>query len=90
MKTPATTKQPPPDNPFPWRCRRCGKQEVVMATTQYEAEVRHDGRLHCFSVPRLEIPVCQSCGEKVFTVEVDAQVQDALREHLKLTEPESP
>jgi putative zinc finger/helix-turn-helix YgiT family protein len=58
-----------------------------MATTQYEAEVRHDGRLHTFTIPNLELPVCQACGEKVFTEKVDAQVNDALRAHLKLLTP---
>ena len=59
-----------------------------MATTRYDAEVRHDGRLHIFTIPRLELPVCQACGEKVFTEQVDAQVNNALRAHLKLLTPD--
>ena len=58
-----------------------------MAAIRYEAEVRHDGRLHSFTIPRLRIPVCRACGEKVFTENVDAQVNDALRAHLRLLTP---
>jgi putative zinc finger/helix-turn-helix YgiT family protein len=83
-----TKRAPKAERPFPWRCRHCGKQEVVMATTQYDAEVRHDGRLHIFTIPRLELPVCQACGERVFTEQVDAQVNNALRAHLKLLTPD--
>ena len=73
--------------PFPWRCRQCGKTEVVMAMTEYKAEVRHDGRLYTFTIPNLEIPVCGACGARVFTGAVDAQVNDALQNHLKLLTP---
>jgi DNA-binding transcriptional regulator YiaG len=59
-----------------------------MATVIYDAEVRHDGRLYKFTVPRLEIPVCQACGEKVFTEKVDEQVTVALRSHLELLTPQ--
>lgn len=76
------------ERPFPWQCRHCGKSEVVMAEVDYEAEVRHDGRLYKFSVPDLAIPVCQACGERVFTEKVDQQISSALRSHLKLLSPE--
>src|SRR6266851_6353898 len=74
--------------PFPWRCRHCGKSQVVMTTMSYDAEVRHDGRLHTFPVPHLEIPVCQACGEKVFTEKVDDQINASLRAHLQLLTPD--
>ncbi|MGM0489535.1 MAG: type II TA system antitoxin MqsA family protein [Planctomycetota bacterium] len=75
------------ERPFPWRCRHCGKQEVFLQTMEYEAEIRHDGRLHSFTIPALELPVCQACGEKVFTEKVDAQENEAFRTHLKLLSP---
>ncbi len=59
-----------------------------MATTAYQAEVRHDGRLYTFTIPRLELPVCQACGEQVFTEKVDEQVNAALRAHLNLLTPD--
>ena len=76
------------ERPFPWRCRRCGKNKVVLTTMSYDAEVRHDGRLHRFTVPNLRIPVCEACGEKVFTEKVDDQINAALRAHLQLLTPE--
>lgn len=80
-------RAPDAERPFPWRCRHCGKQEVVLQTIEYQAEIRHDGRLHSFTIPALELPVCQACGEKVFTEKVDAQENAALRAHLNLLSP---
>lgn len=87
QKDDGTKYAPTSDPPFPRRCRQCNKQTVERSKTEYEAEVRHDGRLHRFRIPELEIPVCQSCGSKVFTEHVDAQVSDALRTHLNLLTP---
>jgi len=56
--------------------------------TRYDAEIRHDGRLYTFTVPRLDMPVCQACGQKVFTEQVDEQLNAALRSHLYLLAPE--
>jgi len=58
-----------------------------MTTTCYDAEIRHDGRLYTFTIPHLDIPVCQACGEKVFTEKVDDQINAALRSHLHLLTP---
>jgi len=87
-KQSTTAKRPrSAERPFPWRCRHCGKRQVTLAKTDYAAEVRHDGRLHTFTIPDLELPVCQACGERVFTEKVDAQINDALRAHLNLLTP---
>ena len=59
-----------------------------MGTASYDAEIRHDGRVHTFTLPHLHIPVCQACGEKVFTEKVDDQINAALRAHLHLLTPE--
>ena len=58
-----------------------------MAKMNYAAEVRHDGRLYKFTIADLQLPVCQACGERVFTEKVDARVNDALRTHLNLLTP---
>src|SRR6266404_4932926 len=76
------------ERPFPWRCRRCGKSEVSMGSVSYNAEIRHDGRVHAFTIPQLRLPVCQACGEKVFTEKVDDQKSNALRSHLHLLSPD--
>lgn len=73
--------------PFPWRCPRCAKKEVVLEAISYDAEIRHDGRLHKFTVPNLEIPICRACGEKIFSEQVDDQINVALRSHLHLLTP---
>ena len=80
-------KPPKAPKAFPWKCHHCGKNEVVMKTVSYDAEFRHDGRLHEFTVPQLKIPVCEACSEKVFTEEVDDQITDELRAHLHLLTP---
>ena len=59
-----------------------------MGSVSYDAEIRHDGRVHTFTIPRLHLPVCQACGEKVFTEKVDDQISDALRSHLHLLSPD--
>lgn len=74
--------------PFPWRCPRCGKDEVVMVTVAYDAEIRHDGRLYTFTIPHLNVPSCRACGEKIFTSQVDELINEALRSHLHLLTPD--
>ena len=59
-----------------------------MTTISYDAEVRHDGRLYAFTVPDLLLPVCQACGNKVFTEKVDDQINAALRLTLHLLTPD--
>src|SRR5437870_1979053 len=79
------SKQPfDAQRPFPWRCRHCGKSQVGMSTVSYDAEVRHDGRVYTFTVPHLNLPACRACGQKVFTEQVDDQINAALRSHLHL------
>ena len=58
-----------------------------MTTTCYDAEVRHDARLYMFTIPQLNVPACQACGEKIFTENVDVQINAALRAHLRLLTP---
>ena len=73
--------------PFPWRCPSCGLKEVRPSVAPYAAEVKHDGRVHEVAIDRLEIPTCQSCGEKVFSKHVDDQISQALRRQLRLLSP---
>ncbi|MBU0618483.1 MAG: hypothetical protein KKI02_12265 [Planctomycetes bacterium] len=74
--------------PFPWRCPKCLKLEVHPATlTDYRAKVKHDGRLHEFTIDNLQVAQCQSCGEVGFTLETDEEISRALREKLGLLQP---
>lgn len=59
-----------------------------MRCVNYDASVKHDGKVHQFVVKSLQLPVCSSCNERVFTSDVDAQVNAALRAHLGLLTPD--
>jgi putative zinc finger/helix-turn-helix YgiT family protein len=74
--------------PFPWRCPRCGKKEIYPLATDYETEVKHDGRLHKLLIKKFSVPTCRHCGEKLFSHEEDEQLSQALRRKLNLLSPE--
>jgi DNA-binding transcriptional regulator YiaG len=74
-------------SPYPWRCRHCGQVKVDRERIDYPAEVKYDGRLVSFVARGIDIPICRACGEKVFTEEVDQQINQALRTHFKLLTP---
>ena len=50
--------------------------------------MKYDGRLYPVSIPRLEIPTCRACGERVFTNQVEDSIREALRAQLHLLTPE--
>ncbi len=77
----------PFDRPFPRPCSECGKEEVYPAAIAYDAEVKHDGRLHAFHIPALQVDKCRACGEVLFSNATDDQISQALREHLGLLSP---
>jgi putative zinc finger/helix-turn-helix YgiT family protein len=88
-KNPKEPKRPfRAELPFPWRCGNCGKDEVRMAEVSYDTEVKYDGRLYTITVPKLHLPICQACGAKVFTGQVDGQINAALHSQLSLLTPE--
>lgn len=76
------------DRPFPWRCRQCRQETVVPTRIDYPAKVNYDGRLVSFVAKGIEIPICQNCGDKRFTLEVDDQINAALCARLGLLTPE--
>lgn len=80
-------KAPHVERPFPWKCRHCERKTVVMTTICYEAEICHDDQVHKFTVPKLKLPVCYYCTEKVFTNEASDQIDAALLAHLNLLTP---
>ena len=77
-----------PQRPFPHYCAECGRSEVRPAVIEYDAEVKHDGRLIRFSIPELRVNKCNSCGEVFFDAATDAQISQGLRERLQLLSPE--
>ncbi|MBC8869104.1 MAG: helix-turn-helix domain-containing protein [Planctomycetes bacterium] len=74
--------------PHPRVCTECGETTVTPAEIAYDAEVKHDGRLHRFHISRLTIDRCQRCGEEFFTNRTDEQITTALREFLGLLRPQ--
>ena len=70
--------------PFPRTCVTRGKEAVWPATVDYDAKVRHEGRLYEFHVPNLQANRCRECGETTFGNVADEQITHALREHLGL------
>jgi putative zinc finger/helix-turn-helix YgiT family protein len=81
------TKKKPVDRLFPWFCPRCLQKEVRPTLKSHVARVKHDGVEYELSIPRLEIPICGNCGEELFTIGVDEQITNALRERLHLLTP---
>jgi hypothetical protein len=73
----------PGDRPFPWRCPRCLAVDVQRVVTPYTAKVEHDGCEYTIDIPALRVPKCGSCGELVFSNDVDEQIRQALRRHLR-------
>jgi len=73
--------------PYPRRCAVCGEIAVAKCRIQYDAEVRHDGKLHTFSIASLGIDQCERCGEQFFTTSTDEEINLALRSHLGLLAP---
>ena len=73
--------------PYPRRCAECGHIAVEPATTSYDAEMKHDGKLHQFHVARLKIDRCRVCDEMFFTNSTDAQLTMQLRSVIGLLAP---
>ena len=83
-----TQSAPACDQRFDCPCSTCGKGELLSATISYEAEIKHDGRLHKFSIPNLQVNKCETCGEVFFDATSHDEISQALREHLNLLSPE--
>ena len=78
----------PKDKPYPRFCAECGNETVVSSHIAYNAEVKHDGRLHEFPISNLTIDKCQTCGEEYFTVITDHEISNGLRRYLGFLQPE--
>jgi len=76
------------ERPFPWRCRQCQQETVVPTRIDYPARINYDGRIVSFLAKDISIPICQNCGDKRFTLDVDDQINAALCAHLGLLTPE--
>lgn len=57
------------------------------AKTVHHASVKHDGKVYGFSIPALEVDLCQDCSYQLFTGSTDEQISAELRSHLGLLQP---
>lgn len=73
--------------PYPRFCAECGQERVTRTRIVYNAEMKHDGKLHHFVVDDLPIDRCENCNEQWFTSETDEAIQAGLRTHLCLLRP---
>jgi putative zinc finger/helix-turn-helix YgiT family protein len=86
-ENPKAKQAPLKADPFPWRCRHCGRVEVAPVRVDYPMEVNYDGRRVSFVASGIEIPVCRNCGEKLITGDVNRQINQAMHTHLRLLTP---
>src|SRR5687768_7565551 len=72
---------------FPRDCPNCGRQGVVQAVVPYSLQSKYEGQLVTIEIPELESPRCRSCGQLVFGVAVERQINAAQRTLLRLLQP---
>lgn len=72
---------------FPRDCPNCGRQEVDLAVVPYSLQANYEGQLVTIEIPELETPRCRSCGQLVFGVGVEKQINAAERTLLRLLQP---
>lgn len=77
-----------PPRPYPRKCAECGEVAVEQKVIPYDAEVKHDGKLHKFHIDHLVIDQCSHCGEQYFTNDTDDQISSGLRLHVGLLQPD--
>jgi putative zinc finger/helix-turn-helix YgiT family protein len=80
--------QLPERKPFPWKCGNCRERAVNLATVAYTVEEDHDGRTYTVTVPDLQTPRCDRCGELVLDDAANRQISAALRQQLGLLTPQ--
>lgn len=72
---------------YPLPCSECGQDQVYIDHIEYDAEIKHDGKLHTFHIPRLTVNKCKCCGEVYFDAVTSDEISQALRGHLNLLSP---
>ena len=70
------------------RCAECGNLAVQPAVISYDANIKHDGKLHAFRIDELPVEQCSACTEVFFTNATADPKSRALRKHLGLLQPE--
>lgn len=72
------------ERPYPRHCFVCAETSITQSFVPHDAKVRHEGKVHEFHIPNLQVDRCELCGEQYFTAETDDQISLGLRKHLGL------
>ncbi len=61
------------------QCQKCRSVKIVLEEISYTTTLYcgDSDKYHTFNITNLTIPICQSCGKKIFTEDVDKQIQEA-------------
>jgi putative zinc finger/helix-turn-helix YgiT family protein len=73
--------------PYPRYCARCRAYSMQRSRVPHRASIKHDGKVHEFSIRSLIVDKCESCAYELFTGETDEQLSAELRKHLGLLQP---
>ncbi|HQU44529.1 MAG TPA: hypothetical protein PK867_17035 [Pirellulales bacterium] len=74
--------------PFPWICPRCGQERVNPSAVPYRATRKYEGRSYELEFQALRVLQCEQCGERLFDIDADQQIERAFRATLGLLQPE--
>jgi hypothetical protein len=70
------------EKPFPRFCPECGKIAVYREAIAYDAQIKHDNRLHAFHIPALQVNKCHACGEILFDTAAGTDMTEELADQL--------
>ena len=73
-----------PEKTYPWTCGNCGQKKVEPILEDYKTQFKHDGKIHDLIIPNLEVPTCQNCGQRSFSLSQGDRITQALREKVGL------
>ena len=68
---------------YPRLCPACCKNSVQATKIHHVAKIKYEGKTHEVEIPELKVGAC-SCGEVLFDLETDKQIDLAFRKIVKL------
>lgn len=69
--------------PYPRHCVCCGEITVNKTTIRHQVNKLYNGKMHSFSLERLVVDQCSSCGDIYFTADTDEQIESVFKIYLK-------
>jgi phage FluMu protein Com len=74
--------------PFSNKCWKCKELSVIRAKIPYTLVFGYSDELHTIEIPVLIVPRCSKCNEIVFDQWANSQIDGAIRNKLRLLQPE--